>query len=70
MADERQDIGGDPLFEYASYRAIDGILIQLGASGGAKELRQLGAFYKEVAEEEGIGTRVEWTLKQIEGRVH
>ena len=66
----RRQENGDPLFQYAAYRAIDHILIYLGVQGGVEDLKALEAFYTpEVEAEEGVGTRVEWTIEQIKSRV-
>ncbi len=56
----------DPLFRYAAYRAMDEILIHLETTGGSQELIELKNFYRQVQDHEGIGDRVEWTIKQLE----
>jgi HEAT repeat protein len=54
-----------PLFRHAAYRAIDLLLIRLEGSQNRQDLAALEEFYNQVKDEEGVGTRVEWTLNQL-----
>jgi HEAT repeat protein len=57
----------DPLFRHAAYRAIDESLMRLEVTANANEdLALLKDLYQTAQNEEGIGTRLAWTIEQIE----
>ena len=59
----------EPLFRHAAYRAIDLLLIRLGGSRNPQDLAALEEFYSQVKDEDGVGTRVEWTVNQLKERL-
>jgi HEAT repeat protein len=54
-----------PIFRHAYYRAIDDILVQLETNGGPQELAELETLWPQIKDIEGVGTRVEWTIRQL-----
>ncbi len=59
----------EPLFRHAAYRAIDLLLLRLGGSTHPQDLTDLQDFYEQVKDEEGVGTRVEWTVSRLKERL-
>ena len=59
----------EPLFRHAAYRAIDLLLIRLEGSKNPQDLTDLQDFYEQVKNEEGVGTRVEWTVSRLKERL-
>jgi hypothetical protein len=57
----------DPLFKYAAYRAIDGMLITLETYGGPAELTALKPLEARlyVREQDEVLTRVQWTGRRL-----
>ncbi len=64
--DEARMESESPLFRHAAYRAIDHLLINLEAKGGDNELNALKDFFPNVLDKQGVHTRVEWTIRQLE----
>ncbi len=58
----------NPLFRHAAYRAIDGLLITIETYGGAGELAALEKFSPTVQDQEGVLTRVAWTIDRLRER--
>lgn len=56
----------EPLLKHAAYRAIDEILITIEAYGGRTEMQMLNSFLPEILDDEGIRTRVEWTINRLQ----
>ena len=59
----------DPFYRHAAYRAIDLLLLRLEGSGSPQDLAGLEDLYPQVEKEEGVGTRVEWTINQLKERL-
>ena len=65
----------NPFFRYATYQAIDHILLRLEAEGDSQDLERLKSLVpgqvdalcqqKESLEEQGICRRVQWTIAQL-----
>jgi hypothetical protein len=55
----------NPFFKHAAYRAIDEMFIALEAYGDKPELDALQAFLPKVQDQEGVKTRVEWTIDRL-----
>jgi HEAT repeat protein len=56
----------NPLFRHAAYRAIDGMLISIETYGRKPALDALEAFLSKVQDQEGVLTRVEWTIARLQ----
>jgi HEAT repeat protein len=59
------------LFQQCIYRAIDGILLNLEASGGKKELDELEKIKSNIRDTtDAVYSRLEWTVDKINEHIH
>lgn len=58
----------NPLFRHAAYRAIDGMLITIEMYGSTSALEALEDYLPRIQDQEGVLTRVEWTIDRLRER--
>lgn len=68
--DAQRFSSSDPLFRHSAYQTLDTTLEVIETLGGAAELQALREMQVQLHDHNGVLTRVQWTIHELEGRVN